>query len=186
MEITVGVFAGIFNESGRLLLRRREEGNSIISSESNLGEWELPGGTVEEENVLKTASEESIGKELAREVEEETGLLIEVALMPAMFPAVYVNKEKKMIDIAFMIPVGVVEDRPTKSKTIYVSPKELRRLDGRSKNDRIVSGWGKRMCRMALMALCHSPSRQYRKEARKMLSEIQIDNRRSELQRNSQ
>jgi 8-oxo-dGTP pyrophosphatase MutT (NUDIX family) len=185
MEITVGVFAGIFNESGKLLLRRREEGNSIISSESNLGEWELPGGTVEEENVLKTTSE-FIGKELAREVEEETGLLIEVALMPAMFPAVYVTKEKKMIDIAFMIPVGIVEDKPTKSKTIYVSPKELGRLDGRSKNDRIVSGWGKRMCRMALMALCYSPSRQYRKEARKMLSEIQIDNRRSELQRNSQ
>jgi len=177
MRITIGVFAGIFNENGKILLRRREEKNSIISSKSYKGDWELPGGTMEEDNIWKATSERIVGQELAREVEEETGISIEVISMPVMYPTVYISKKKRRVDFAFMIPVGIARERPTKGETTYVSPKELRELADRSKGGQLVSGWGRRMCRMALMALCNSPNHQYRDEAQKMLLEIQKDKR---------
>lgn len=177
MRITVGVFAGIFDENGRILLRKRDEDNSIIPSKSYKGDWELPGGTMEEDNMLRATNERIIGQELAREVEEETGLLIKVISMPTMYPTVHVNKGGRTADFAFMIPVGVVKEKPTRGEIVYVSPKELRELAERSKSGQIVSGWGGRMCRMALVALCNSPSHQYREEAQRMLLEIQESKR---------
>lgn len=179
MRITIGVFAGIFDKNGKLLLRKRDEENPSIDSDPYRGDWELPGGTVEEDNVWEASSERILGQELAREVEEETGLSIEVPSMPVMYPAVYINKDKRRVDLAFVIPVGVVEERPVIGQSIYVSPEELRDLAARSQGEQIVSGWGARMCRMALMALCNSPNSQYKDEAIRMLLEVQttIDKR---------
>lgn len=173
MRITIGVFAGIFDENGRLLLRRREQENPAAESDPYEGDWELPGGTVEEDNVWEASSERILGRELAREVEEETGLSVQVPPMPAMYPAAYVSKAEMRLDLALMIPVGVVKERPVIGQIVYVSPKEVRELAAQPRGRQIVSGWGSRMCRMALMALCNSPNRQYGKEARRMLLEIQ-------------
>jgi len=179
MRIAIGVFAGIFDDNGKLLLRRRDEENPTTYYDPYRGDWELPGGTVEERNVWEASDERLFGQELAREVEEETGLLIEVPPMPVMLPAVYINKDEERVDLAFVIPVGVVSERPATGQSIYVSPEELRELAAQPQGEQIVSGWGARMCRMALMALCNSPNRQYVEEARTMLLEIQaaIDRR---------
>jgi len=170
-EMVLGIFAGIFDESGKILLRRRKREDPNVPCFYE-GEWELPGGTIEEENIWKASDERIIGEELTREVREETGLSIEVPFMPAMYPVVYVEKERKIMDVAFVIVIGTIKEKPTVEETAYVSPKELEELAEKSEGKRLVSGWGKRMCRMALMALCHSPNPLYREEAKRMLQEI--------------
>jgi 8-oxo-dGTP pyrophosphatase MutT (NUDIX family) len=172
VQVTIGLFAGIFNEEGKLLLRRRIRENPNIPCPHE-GDWELPGGTVEETNVWRAEDERVIGEELAREVKEETGLSIETNFMPVMYPAIYINRQKKTIDLAFVIPVGIVQERPTIGEIIYVSPRELEELAKHPEGNQLVSGWGKRMCRMALMVLSNSPNPRYREEALSFLSEIQ-------------
>ena len=128
---------------------------------------------MEEERIWKGEDKWIVSEELAREVREETGLLIKVPSMPAMYPAVYIDRERRNINFAFIIPVGVVKERPIIGENICVAPNELKELAEGPEGKRLVSGWGKRMCRMALMALCHSPNPQYREEAKKMLIEVQ-------------
>jgi len=91
----IGVFAGIFNRQGDLLVKRRPQ---WISSP---GEWDLPGGAVESENNDKAQDERIIGEELAREVLEEVGVIIDLPFMPQMFPAVLAGGQ----DWAFIIPL---------------------------------------------------------------------------------
>ena len=172
MEVMISVFAGIYDENGKLLMRRRkkEDPNTPCPYE---GDWELPGGTIEEKNIWRAKDEKIIGKELVREVREETGLQIKVTSMPTMHPAIYINQEKGIIDLAFMIPIGIVKEKPTVGENIYLTPRELKELAERPEGRRLVSGWGKRMCRMALMALCYSSNPQYKAEAKRMLLEIQ-------------
>jgi 8-oxo-dGTP pyrophosphatase MutT (NUDIX family) len=171
MEITIGLFAGIFDENGKVLLRRRKRENPNFPC-SYEGDWELPGGTMEEENIWKEKDERVIGEELVRELIEEIGLSIAVPFMPAMYPVVYINKERKIIDFAFILPIGFVKERPSKGENIYVDPKKLKDLAGHSEGNRLVSGWGKRMCKLVLMALQHSPNSHYQQEANSMLLEI--------------
>jgi ADP-ribose pyrophosphatase YjhB (NUDIX family) len=171
VEVILSVFAGIFNEEGKLLLRRRRKESREIPCPYE-GDWELPGGTIEEENIWKIKDERIFGKELAREVMEETGLSIETPVMPILYPAVYVNKEKGKIDCAFLIPIGIIAEEPTKGENIYVDPKELKERAERPIGEQLVSGWGKRMCRMALMAFQYSPNSKYKNDAKKLLAEI--------------
>jgi 8-oxo-dGTP pyrophosphatase MutT (NUDIX family) len=172
VEVTIGLFAGIFDENGKVLLRKRKREDPDIPCPYE-GDWELPGGTLEEENIWKAKDERIISEELAREIKEEMGITIQISFMPAMYPAVSISKEKRRIDFAFVIPIGTIKEEPTKGENIYVSPEELRELAERPEGQQLVSGWGKRMCRMALVALSHSPNPQYQKEAEKMLAEIQ-------------
>jgi len=171
MEVTVGVFAGIFNEEGKLLLRRRRKESTEIPCPYE-GDWELPGGTIDEENVWKIKDERIFGKELAREVMEETGLSIETSVMPILHPAVYVDKERGKMDCAFLIPIGIIREKPIRGENIYVTPKQLKELAEKPLGDQLVSGWGKRMCRMALMAFQYSPNPKYKREAKKLLTAI--------------
>lgn len=170
-KVTIGLFAGIFDEEGRLLLRRRrrEEPTRPCLYE---GDWELPGGTVEEENILCSEDVDILGKELAREVMEETGLSIKLPFMFVLHPEIYVDRQNRIIDLAFVVPIGTTKKRPVKGEHAYVNPKGLKELSERPEGNRLVSGWGKRMCRMAMFALCHSPKPQYRREARNMLLRI--------------
>ena len=171
MEIKIGLFAGIFDENGKVLLRRRKRENPNFPCLYE-GDWELPGGTMEEENIWIGKDERFIGEELARELREEIGLLIKVPFIPAMYPVVYIDKEKKIIDFAFIIHVGIVRERLTKGENIYVNPKEIKELANQLEGKRLVSGFGKRMYRMVLMAFFHSPNSQYQQEAKRMLLEI--------------
>jgi len=161
---SIGLFAGIFNAEGKLLVKRRPQGISLA------GEWDLPGGAVEEENNAKAFDERIIGEELAREVEEEVGLKISIDPMPAMFPAVLKGGK----DWAFVIRVGTILKEPTKGESKYVSPDELKELVEGPAGNRIVSGWGKRMSRLALMAFIHGPNKEYARRASQLIEEIQV------------
>lgn len=162
---TIGIFAGIFNEEGKLLLRQRPAGSSFA------GEWELPGCGVDADSASKALDERIVVQELAREVKEETGISIPPMLpMVAMYPAVL----RAGGDWAFAILVGLVQEKPSKGETRYVSPQELRELAEGPEGNRLLSGWGKRMCRLCLRILASrdAPNREYAKQAGEMLTKI--------------
>ena len=69
---TIGVFAGVFDEQGRVLCVRHNYGNR---------EWGMPGGQLEPGEDPLTC--------LEREVLEETGYLIVVRNLVGIYSAVY-------------------------------------------------------------------------------------------------
>lgn len=161
LQPTIGVFAGIFNKEGKLLLKK-------ITNEKFVGEWDLPGGGVDAQNALEATDERIIGKELARHVMEEVGISLSISPMPPMYPAVL----KGGGDLAFVIPI-MGFPKPTKGETKFVSLQELRELAEGSKGNRLLSGWGKRMCRLCLRIFQYSLNTEYSKEAYMMLLKIQ-------------
>lgn len=182
VSTNVGMYLGLLNlnKEGRLLLRRRVEEDSIIPGKSFKGNWELPGGAVEETDG-KVAYNYPI-KEAVRETVEEVGVPVSV---PAGMQPVYLTffKGPKGYDLAGVVPV-VTNQEATRGETIYVSPEELKVLaeafvpadkakgqDGQG----LLSGWGKRMCCMALAALTHSPNPTFSQQAKNMLAEISRD-----------
>ena len=175
----IGVFAAILNYEGGLLIRRRtlpEEEKSLISGKIIKGDWELPGGIVEEEEMLVAGNEKGLIKALKREVKEELGLEIDISLPLQMFPVVLVKDPfpgKVTNDIAMLIIIqpnwwkGI-----PKGKTMWVVPKVLEELTKKPAGEQLVSGWGKRMHRMSLIALSHSPDEDFRREAKETLEKI--------------
>ena len=172
IKATVGVFAGIINEDGKLLLRRRTEIPSIIPGKSFKGCWELPGGGV---MVAENMPYSHLVNELKREVDEEVGIPITVNPMPPMYPVFF----GKTQDLALVVPVETSLE-PTKEETKWVSLDELNELareyepanketgeDGQG----IVSGYGKRMHCLILRAF--SFSHEYGEKAEELLVEIQ-------------
>jgi len=175
---TVGVFAGILNVDGKLLLRRRtlpEEEKSLISDKTVKRDWELPGGIVEQEEMLAASDEKGLIEALKREIKEELGLEIELFLPLQVFPVVLAKEISGRItsDIAFLIVVqhGQWSGEPT-GKIRWVDPWDLKELAENPPGEQLLSGWGKRMCRMALIALKHSPVLMFSTKARKLLAEI--------------
>lgn len=175
---TIGVFAGILREDGRLLLRKRilpEEKKSITGKEAKR-DWELPGGAVEGTEAFTIGHEGVFIEALKREVKEELGLEIELPLMSAMYPAVFVKRlpDREIKDAAFVMIVQPSQwQGQPRGIVTWVSPDELRELAERKPGNRLISGWGKRMCRMALMVLSHSPNEEFAKRAIEYLKEIQ-------------
>jgi len=178
ISTTVGVFAGILDQvaTGKLLLRRRVEENSIIPGKSFKGNWELPGGGVM--NMEKIPYNHLLN-ELAREIDEEVGISVSLDPMAPLYAVLF--KGPNGYDLAVVTPVPILSS-PTRGETIWVSPAELEEvardfapadkkngIDGKG----IVSGYGKRMHCMALKALSLGPNGDYAKEARAMLAEIQ-------------
>ena len=178
---TIGVFAGIINKEGKLLLQQRIEKRSIIPGKSYKGDWELPGGKVKEGSLRHALTLEVLTKELIREVKEELGLKLDAIEPPYIYLTVFVNEEKGINDWAFMFPVFI--DRTSvklKRKVVWVDPSELRELANRPKEEgQLLSGWGKRMSRMSLAAFLVSPIN--RTIAQEMLNEVRPDWRESEL-----
>lgn len=161
LKSTIGVFAGISNEEGKLLLKKITQGDF-------LGDWDLPGGAIYIEEAKKASDERIIGLVLSKRVEEETGIYIydKVQPMPAMYPAVL----KGGSDIAFAIIVKGVTEKPTRGETRFVSVDELVSLaDGSG----LVSG-RKRMFRMCLRIFASRdwPNLKYRKQASDILKTL--------------
>ena len=172
IKATVGVFAGIINEEGKFLLRRRTEISSIIPGKSFKGCWELPGGGV---MVAENMPYSHLVNELKREVDEEVGIEIEPDSMPPMYPVFF----GKAQDLALVVPVETSLE-PTKEETKWVSLDELNELAREYKpanketgedGQGIVGGYGKRMHCLSLRAL--SFSHEYGKKAEEALIEIQ-------------
>lgn len=187
-KVAVGVYAGILNSEGKLLLRRRTEIDSIIPGKSFKGNWELPGG-----GIMET-EEESIPynyavRELKREVEEELGIRISINKMPPFYPVMF--RGPAGYDLAVVTPVqqeqisNLIANQVTpaiKGDSTFVSTEELNELarefvpadkkkgiDGKG----LVSGYGKRMHCMALMVLSKSRNADYSRQAVGALVEIQ-------------
>ncbi|MDD5569307.1 MAG: NUDIX domain-containing protein [Candidatus Pacebacteria bacterium] len=162
----IGLFGGIFNKDGKLLVKKREQDESLP------GEWDLPGGAVEADANAAAIDERIVSEELLREVEEETGIQVApFQRMPAMYPAV----NKGGSDWAFGIIVGVTSLSPTKGNWRFVSPRELGILARFPEGKRLVSGYGKRMHRLCLRMLASRdcPNPEYRAQAGEMLQKIQ-------------
>jgi len=175
---TIGVFAGLLNKEGELLLQRRtEKKSSIVAGKSFQGDWELPGGRVKEKDLRKALTLEVLWKELRREVKEELGVKIPALsranTFAALYLAVFKDEDKGINDWAIMFPVFHWE-RPKryKRKIIFVDPEELKEIALGQREGQLVSGWGKRMCRMSLGALCHSSLADFGRKAMEMLDEI--------------
>jgi len=176
---TVGVFAGILNQDGGLLLRRRtlpEEEKSLISGKTIKRDWELPGGIAEQEEMLVASNERGLISALKREVREELGLEIDVSLPLQTFPVVLAKElapGKVANDIAMLI---IVQPERWKGvpggETMWVTPPVLEALAKKPAGEQLLSGWGKRMHRMSLIALSYSPNEDFRRQAQETLEKI--------------
>jgi 8-oxo-dGTP pyrophosphatase MutT (NUDIX family) len=163
VQPTIGVFAGIFDEEGKLLLKK-------ITSGKFAGEWDLPGGGVDGKRSSQAPDERIFWEELVRHVEEEAGISISVTSRSRILaPAVL----KGGGDWAFPIVVGICKEKPTKGETGYYSPREIRELARGSEGNRLLSGEDKRMYRLAMRLACHSPNPEYAREAEEIISETQ-------------
>jgi len=164
---TAGLFGYIFSQEGKLFVKKRGKNESLA------GEWDLPGGGVEEEVNANAKDERVVIEELLREIHEETGYYIpHFDVMPAMYPAVSPGGK----DWAFGINVGMIAGSPPflhPGNYQYVSPEELEKLANGSPGNRIVSGYGKRMHRLCLLGLeKFSPNNNFREQAGKTLQKI--------------
>lgn len=175
-KIAVGVFAGILNSKGKLLLRRRTEVDSIIPGKSFKGNWELCGGGIMETDEQSIPYNYAV-KELKREVEEEVGIKITIGKMPSFYPVMF--KGPAGYDLAMVTVVqpgqilnevvsGIIQD--TKGDLTFVSTEGLNELarifvpadkkkgiDGKG----LLGGYGKRMHSMALLVLSQSRNTDY-------------------------
>lgn len=160
-KVGVGLFGAIFNSEEKLLIKRRGE------NESFPGDWDLPGGGIEEMYVKECLDETIVFQELLREIKEETGINLcceDFPKMPAMYPAIIAGGS----DWAFLINVGETDQDP-KCEHKFIDIDELEKLaEGRTGN-RIVSG-KKRMYRLCMKALTFSPK--YSAEAELIMRQL--------------
>ncbi|HXK31920.1 MAG: hypothetical protein A2Z68_01075 [Candidatus Nealsonbacteria bacterium RBG_13_38_11] len=184
-RITVGVFFGLITREGKLRLQRRtEKGSPITPGISYKGDFELTGGGAREKDLRKVLTLKGLFNEAKREAKEELGLMVVAPKKFPLYRAVFVNQEKGLEDWAFMIPVPPEcwdEGTKTKRETIDINPEELMLLAFRPKGEQLLSGWGKRMCRMSLGAIfAASTNPKYVNEARILLTEVKPDWRQTE------
>lgn len=179
-KAVIGAFAGILHEDGKVLVKRRTlpgEEKSLIVPEKVYGDWELPGGIVEQEEMLAAGNERGLIEAAKRETKEELGLEINPSLASPIIPVVLAKEfpgERIVNDIAFVVPIQPDQwtGKP-KGEVAWVDPSGLQDLAKRPKGEQLLSGWGKRMCRMALHALCYSQKLIISNRAKNMLAVIQ-------------
>lgn len=172
---TISVYAAMFfpdstkfkKDSGKLVLHRRPAGVSFA------GDWELLGGGINGAANSQSSNERIIGQELNRIISEKISFSFEIEIehMPPMHAAVL----KGGSDWAFVVPVitdslGIAIFGMT--NFMLVSPGELLTLANGPEGNRLLSGYGKRMHRLALAAFIYSSNEDYIKEAREMRKEI--------------
>jgi len=163
LQPKIGVFAGIFDKMGRILLTK-------VDSGQYKGEWSLPGGGVEAENSKDAIDERFLLFELLREIEEETGLQIPLNFNKCT--VIWPTLLKGGYDLAIPILIGVVNDNPSKGEFIYASFKNVQNLANESPKKRLLDGSGKRMHRMVLRLLSHGPNETYQDQAQQILKSL--------------
>ncbi|MSU54765.1 MAG: hypothetical protein EXS48_02975 [Candidatus Staskawiczbacteria bacterium] len=177
----VGAFVGFLNpkHDGRLLLVRRTSPDSIIPGVSFKGNWELPGGAMEEVDTMVYNQGVVVAFQKAK---EKTGMDILISDQPFLGPWYGTSfKGPQGYDLGQIVPC-VTEQEPTVGETIWVSSGELDALaqkfisetDAKKQNlpeaDGLLSGKGKRMYLMAMSILAHhSPNALYRQDAEALL-----------------
>ena len=173
LTMTVGVSIALFNphENDKLLVRRRVEELTFR------GNWDLPGGGVEEAGE---PNYDHLVAEGFRELEEEVGIKVLVFSGYAYSMYAAFLKGQKANDLALVIPC-VSYDYPTRGETRWVSVEELNALarefmpfdEAKRQEARgLVSGWGKRMHRLALSAFVSMSNGPYLDAAVRTLHQI--------------
>ncbi len=111
----VGVGAVILHE-GRVLLARR--GNPPLA-----GEWSIPGGKLELGEKLRAG--------LEREVQEETGLMVEAHELLDVFDSIFTDAEGRteyhyvLVDFLCHLRAGVAAPASDASELAWVAPGDL-------------------------------------------------------------
>lgn len=169
---TVSVFAGIFNPEGKLLVvRTRKKNNSC-------GDWKLPGGPIYLQHAQNATDERLVRNALSQAVKAETGLLIsdKIQPMPAMYPCFFGGKDRKTeSDFAFPIIIGIIEQKPNRGVTQFISVYELITLADSRAGNRLVSGRG-RMFRMStrMFVSRDCPKEDYRIQATEIIETLHL------------
>ena len=182
LTTTVGAYVGILNpdKDGKLLLIRRTEDGSI-TSQSFYGNWELPGGGVDES---ENAPYDHVRMEAFRELIEETGIDLtrSIGEIFPLYTALF--KGSRGYDLAGVIPILAVKEPIEGVAHCWVSTEELNQLarefispkdakeQGLLEAQGLVSGFGKRMHFMALSALIHSENPEFIRQAETTLEEV--------------
>ncbi|KPJ55463.1 hypothetical protein AMJ49_07105 [Parcubacteria bacterium DG_74_2] len=172
-EISIGAFRGLITSKEKLRMQMRiGEGSMFGPNVSYKGDFELPGGAVEEKDLKKVLTRLGLAEESARETEEKLGISVSGLGEPSFYRAVYVYPNGNE-DWAFMIstpPKSWDEKVEMKRKTIDVDPDQL---DVLGELNKVVSG-KKRMWRMSQGALFASNfvSMQKRQRAAELLNKV--------------
>jgi len=175
-EISIGAFRGLITSERKLRMQMRIEKDSMLGPNvSYKGDFELPGGAVEEKDLKKVLTRIGLAKESARETEEELGISISGLGEPSFYRAVYVYPDGNE-DWAFMISTPSEswdETAEMKRKTVDVDSDQL---DVLGELNLIVSG-KKRMWRMSQGAFFASNSLHIseRQRAAELLSKVKPD-----------
>ncbi|GEM_PF-696238 len=161
LQPTIGVFAGIFDEHGRVLVKQIETGKFK-------GEFDAPGGGVDALKASQAPDELILAVDLARHVADEVGIyLLPDLAWKVLMPAVLRGGG----DWAFPVVVSS-SGTPTKGTTRFLSPYDLEELARGPEGARILSGWGKRMHRILLRLLECSTNQTYQQQAADMLKAV--------------
>ncbi|MCH7605232.1 hypothetical protein IID24_04575 [Patescibacteria group bacterium] len=185
-DIRIGAFFGFLTPEGGVRLQRRtQKGSRAAPGQSYEGDWELPGGG-SELPLEKALTLEGLDGEARRETREELGFVpTHRIVFSHLYRAVLVNEEQGFEDWAFVLPVPPHiwnPDAQMKRDVVDVGPKELRELALRPRGNQLLSGWGKRMCRLSLGTIvASSPDGIYKAQAATMLDEIRPDWRETEF-----
>lgn len=159
LQPTIGVFGGLYDSEGRVLVKQIETGRFA-------GEWDAPGGGVDADNVSQVSDERMLFLELARHVKDEVGILLVPSVRwKVLLPAVLSGGG----DWAFPVVVGPTFFKAPKGTTRFLSPADLDALARGPEGNRILSGHGKRMHRILLRLLSESPNPTYQVQAEVML-----------------
>jgi 8-oxo-dGTP diphosphatase len=113
MMPVVGVGAIIFDEAGRVLLVERGKPPS-------LGLWSVPGGKLEVQETLAQA--------VAREVREETGLIVEVGPIACVLERMAADYHFVLLDYFARVTGGKLAPASDARDARFVDPDELASL----------------------------------------------------------
>jgi len=151
---TVGVFAGIIDPTrSKILLRRRTETGSIIPGQSFKGNWELPGGAVEQ---AENFDYEYLGTTLFGKIFDKTGIRIPIDFPQRFVPFPF--KTARGFDLALVTSVVMKVDF-SDDNLAWASLADLNQMarefvpaqtEPATDGVGLLSGWGKRMHCMAL------------------------------------
>lgn len=182
MPKTIGVNNGFLTEDGRLLLQIRttESWMGKILEKSYEGLWELNGGLVKEEDLLKALTLPILGRQTVKNAEEKLGIRMEFPGNPITYLTVYENKERGIVDWAFMFVIrpGYWDTGETSflRDVMLVGVEGLNRIANLPEGKgQLISGYGKRQHRMGLAALSQSSDSEERIVAQKTLDIIKPD-----------
>jgi 8-oxo-dGTP diphosphatase len=112
----VGVGAVIMNDDGRVVLVKRRH-------EPLAGQWSLPGGALELGETLEAGT--------AREILEETGLVVDVGAVIEVFDRILVDEDGKtryhfvLVDYLCAITGGVLRSGSDVDDVVYADPADL-------------------------------------------------------------